>query len=35
MSIAEIPDTIDHGPAPEGDKTAREWIAKQVVGILT
>ena len=28
MSIAEILDTMDYGPAPESEKPAREWIAK-------
>ncbi len=28
MSIAEILDTMDYGPAPEGDAEARAWIAK-------
>jgi len=27
MSIAEILDTMDYGPAPESDKEARAWIA--------
>jgi len=28
MSIAEILDHIDYGPAPESDKEARAWLAK-------
>jgi aldehyde dehydrogenase (NAD+) len=28
MSIAEILETMDYGPAPEADKDARAWIAK-------
>ena len=28
MSIAEILDTMDYGPAPEADKDARAWIKK-------
>ncbi len=28
MSIAEILDTMDYGPAPEADKEARAWVAK-------
>jgi aldehyde dehydrogenase (NAD+) len=27
-SVREIYDTMDYGPAPEGDKPAREWLAK-------
>ena len=26
MSVAEILDTIDYGPAPESDKEARAWL---------
>ena len=26
MSIAEILDTMEYGPAPESDKEARDWI---------
>jgi len=26
MTIAEILETMEYGPAPEGDKEAREWI---------
>ncbi|HVY21315.1 MAG TPA: aldehyde dehydrogenase family protein [Bauldia sp.] len=28
MSVAEILDTMDYGPAPESDKDARAWIKK-------
>jgi aldehyde dehydrogenase (NAD+) len=28
MSVAEILDTMDYGPAPEADKDARAWIKK-------
>ncbi len=28
MSVAEILDTMDYGPAPESDKEARAWIKK-------
>jgi aldehyde dehydrogenase (NAD+) len=27
-SVREIYDTMDYGPAPEGDKPAKEWLAK-------
>ena len=27
MSIAQILDTMEYGPAPESDKEARAWIA--------
>jgi aldehyde dehydrogenase (NAD+) len=27
-SVREIYDTMEYGPAPEGDKPAREWLAK-------
>ncbi len=33
MSVAEILDTMDYGPAPESDKDARAWIAKHAGGI--
>ena len=32
MSVAEILDTMDYGPAPESDTEAREWIAKHGEG---
>ena len=32
MSIAEILDTMDYGPAPESDTEARAWIAKHGEG---
>ena len=33
MSVAEILDTMDYGPAPESDTEARAWIAKRVDGL--
>jgi len=27
-SVREIYDTMDYGPAPEGDAAARDWLAK-------
>ena len=27
-SVREIFDTMEYGPAPEGDKPAREWLAR-------
>ena len=32
MSVAEILDTMDYGPAPESDTEARDWIAKHGEG---
>ena len=32
MSVAEILDTMDYGPAPESDTEARAWIAKHAEG---
>ncbi|MCR4282496.1 MAG: aldehyde dehydrogenase family protein, partial [Bauldia sp.] len=32
MSIAEILDHIDYGPAPESDKEARAWIKRHAAG---
>jgi aldehyde dehydrogenase (NAD+) len=32
MSIAEILDNIDYGPAPESDTEARTWIKKRAAG---
>ncbi|MEX0853308.1 MAG: aldehyde dehydrogenase family protein, partial [Bauldia sp.] len=32
MSIAEILETMDYGPAPESDKEARAWIARHTEG---
>ena len=32
MSVAEILDTMDYGPAPESDTEAREWIARHGEG---
>ena len=32
MSIAEILDNIDYGPAPESDTEARAWIEKRAAG---
>ena len=34
MSIAEILDHIDYGPAPESDKEARAWLAKHAAAKL-
>jgi aldehyde dehydrogenase (NAD+) len=34
MSIAEILDTMDYGPAPENDKDARAWIKKHATAEL-
>jgi aldehyde dehydrogenase (NAD+) len=32
MSIAEILDHLDYGPAPESDKEARQWLARHADG---
>src|ERR1019366_3836142 len=32
MSVAEILDHLDYGPAPEGDKEARAWIKRHAGG---
>ncbi len=32
MSIAEILETMDYGPAPESDTEARDWIARHAEG---
>ncbi len=32
MSVAEILDTMDYGPAPESDKEALAWLAKHAEG---
>jgi aldehyde dehydrogenase (NAD+) len=32
MSVAEILDTMDYGPAPESDKDARAWIKQHAEG---
>ena len=32
MSVAEILDHIEYGPAPEGDKEARAWLKRHVNG---
>jgi aldehyde dehydrogenase (NAD+) len=34
MSVAEILDSLDYGPAPESDKDARAWIAKHATAGL-
>jgi aldehyde dehydrogenase (NAD+) len=33
MSVADILDTMDYGPAPESDTEARAWIAKRADGL--
>ena len=31
-SVREVFDTMEYGPAPEGDKPAREWLDKKTLG---
>ena len=32
MSVAEILDRLDYGPAPESDREARAWLKKHEAG---